>query len=451
MKIFTQLCLGLSLLCLMVSAPLNAQEKNLSEVKEIKKAKQLKEKVWMMKHHNDDVRSDRPLIGIYAGHHDQGVEVDNVVEGGGAGIAGLQSGDVITAINGTSLTNLHDLQRELSKYQGGQQVAVQYLRDGQSLQANVALKARPNIRADRPLIGIFPESNDGKGIRVDDIAAGGGAVEAGIKSGDIITQINGATVNSMTDLKAELSKYQAGDQVSVTYLSQGSSQQAMVTLQERKQRNRSNWSQKRDPCAVFIGVTLSGTGEDGRGVRVSGILDDTPAQISSVKEGDDIIALDDVFVNSFNELLHERNKHQPGDYFTLTVRREGVEIDIEAQFKTCEEEPMAKEEETEEIEEELEEPQQIVIDNTLKIEQYRAFPNPAFGNLNVQFQAEALPTVVSIVDASGKTMYRERLNRFDGFYNQRIDLSDFTPGNYYLQIRQDDKVITEKVVVLPRA
>lgn len=452
MKIFTRLCLGLLLVCLGVSSSLYAQEKqqqDASDIQEIKRIKNLTEKVLIEKMQHRDIRSDRPLIGIYTGHSDRGVAISSTVDGGGAAAAGLEAGDVITAINGQQLHNVRELQQELSKYQGGQQVAVTFERFGQTQQAEVTLKAKPNIRADRPLIGIFPESNEGKGIRVDDISAGGGAVSAGIRSGDVITSINANAVNSLTDLKAELSKYQGGDQVTVAYIRDGQDRQTTVTLNERTQSQAFRNSRDRDPCAVFIGVSLSGSGPDGRGVHVSNTIDDTPAKTAGVKSGDAILALDDVAVNTFNELLHERNKHQPNDYFTLSVLREGVVISIDAQFKSCEEEVLKTEEISEEV---IEQPKDdIIIDNSLRVEQWKAFPNPAFGTLNVQFQAEAVPTTVRMIDANGRSVYRETMNRFDGYYNQQIDLSDITPGNYYLQIRQGDQFVTEKIVVLPRA
>lgn len=447
MKIFTRLCLGLLLFCLMGTSGIYAQEKNSAELKEIRQHDVIQ------RIDQSDIRADRPLIGIYTGHSGEGIAISSTVDGGGAAAAGLEAGDVITAINGDVLRNTHDLQVALSKYQGGQQVKVSYLRYGQTREANVTLKAKPDIRADRPLIGIYPESNNGKGIRVDDISAGGGAVSAGIKSGDVITGINDMPINSLTDLKAALSKYQGGDQVQVSYLRDGQVQQTQVTLKDRSEAQSSYVSRDRDPCAVFIGVSLSGNGPDGRGVHVSNTIDDTPAKTYGVQSGDAILALDDVFVNTFNELLHERNKHQPDDFFTLTVLRDGQVMDIEARFKSCETETTAEEPvEVVEISEEYTRPQDdIIIDNSLKVEQWKAYPNPAFGTLNVQFQAEAVPTTVSLIDARGRSMYRETMNRFDGYYNQQIDLTDIAPGNYYLQIRQGDQFVTEKIVVIPRA
>lgn len=54
------------------------------------------------------------------------------------------------------------------------------------------------------------------GIYVAQTVKGGGAENAGIYSGDIITAINGTEVSSMTELQAQLANYQAGETVTVT-------------------------------------------------------------------------------------------------------------------------------------------------------------------------------------------------------------------------------------------
>lgn len=444
MKISTRLSVGLFILCLSASLELSAQDQRAEGLINIT------ERAAAERTQQDAIRPDRPLIGIYAGHAENGVGISSTADGGGAAAAGLEAGDVITAINGNALQDLHDLQRELSKYEGGQAVAVTYLRNGQSREASVTLKAKPNIRPDRPLIGIYPESNNGRGIRVDDITAGGGAVAAGIRSGDVITHLNGQPISGMTDLKAELSKYEGGDQVKVDFLRNGQTQSAEVTLQARGQNRHENVSRERDPCAVFIGVSLSGGGKEGQGVHVSGVIEDTPAREDGVLQGDDILALDGVEVNTFNELLYERNKHQPGERFTLTLLRDGAVIDIESRFRSCDRSENISETQ---VEEEIiaDSPQDIIIDNSLKVEQWRAFPNPAFGSLNVQFQAAAVPTTVRLIDSRGRSVYREVMNRFDGYYDQQIDLSEVPPGNYFLQVVQGDEFVTEKIVVIPRA
>jgi S1-C subfamily serine protease len=90
-----------------------------------------------------------------------------------------------------------------------------------------------------------------------------------------------------------------------------------------------------DPCRVFIGVGTSRT--DG-GLKVDYTVDNTPATACGIKAGDVILALDGVQVRSQGELERERDKHQQGEAFTLTILRDGQQQTINARFKACTEE-----------------------------------------------------------------------------------------------------------------
>jgi hypothetical protein len=197
---------------------------------------------------------------------------------------------------------------------------------------------------------------------------------------------------------------------------------------------------ERDPCRVFIGVRLSGKSE----LQVSGIIDDTPAAISKLQEGDIITAINGVSVNTAGELIAERNKHEPGEAFTLTVQRDGKQKRINARFKDCEQ--------ADDTEEKIDLPpvQQDELGG-LSLQQFRAFPNPSFGRVQVQFEAEAVPTTVQLTDATGKVVYTEQLNSFNGTYNREIDLKDAAPGTIVLSIKQGQQVTAKKLVLLNRA
>lgn len=334
-----------------------------------------------------------------------------------------------------------------------------------------------NYRSDRPLLGIYPDDDDNEhGLLVDEIVHGGGAKAAGIQAGDIITAIDGNAINDLSDLRTVLSNYNAGDEVAVDYLRDGQNASTVSVLSER----RTSWNQERDPCRVFIGVMLSGNGENGKGVNVTGIIGGWPAEAAGMLRGDIITAIDGVEVNSYGEIRRERDKHDPGDYFTVTFLRDGASQTIQAQFKECpkEEQPEAQvEEPVEEVEQiviieepadepleevlvveeppvELEEEPELpqnLINNQLELLEFSAYPNPTFGRVQVEFRAEQAPTTITINDVNGKVIFQEVLNRFDGYYNKEFNFTNVTPGTLYLSIRQEDKLVSEKIVLLTRA
>jgi serine protease Do len=67
-----------------------------------------------------------------------------VVAGGPAATAGIQEGDIITAIGDTKIDREHPLDAVLSGYAPGQTVTVKLLRDGQERTVNVTLGTRPS-------------------------------------------------------------------------------------------------------------------------------------------------------------------------------------------------------------------------------------------------------------------------------------------------------------------
>ena len=54
------------------------------------------------------------------------------------------------------------------------------------------------------------------GVYVSSVINGSGAQAAGISEGDIITEVDGTKVTGMSDLKAALKSYSAGDKVTFT-------------------------------------------------------------------------------------------------------------------------------------------------------------------------------------------------------------------------------------------
>lgn len=71
------------------------------------------------------------------------------------------------------------------------------------------------------------------GAYVTNVVQGGPADKAGIKTGDIIVEINGKAVRSMDDVVSEVRQMQAGTQVNVTFYSGKNKKTAQVTLQEK--------------------------------------------------------------------------------------------------------------------------------------------------------------------------------------------------------------------------
>jgi len=104
----------------------------------------------------EDMRfTRRPMLGIglndfneeIAQHLgvpvNQGVRIDNTIEGMGAHAAGLQSNDVIVEIGGSQIINYSDLTTALQKHRSGDQVEVQFYRGSEKKAITMTLSGRP--------------------------------------------------------------------------------------------------------------------------------------------------------------------------------------------------------------------------------------------------------------------------------------------------------------------
>lgn len=339
----------------------------------------------------------------------------------------------------------------------------------------------------RVFIGVGTSSVS-DGLLVDYTVEGTPARTAGVQPGDVILSLDGVPVRTQSDLVRERDKHQQGEAFTLRIRRGGSDlniqarfktcseeeieasrkklemhQMRLEELEERMAQMRTriwehevfSYKVERDPCKVFIGVYTTHSGAEG-GARVTGIIENTPAQTSGIQIGDVILALNGVPIGTHGDLTRERDKHQPGDLFTLTVLREGATIQINAQFKSCPTAPSTKPV-TEKVELLAEgdkvEPRDAPssTDNLLQLDRLEAYPNPTFGPLNIRFEAEAVPTTVRIFDASGRAVYTKELPQFGGFFSEQINLFSNKPGNYVLSIQQGDQMRTKQIVLLPGA
>lgn len=74
----------------------------------------------------------------------------------------------------------------------------------------------------------------GDGVYLVDVAANGGAEDAGLRTGDIITKVDNTVVSSYYDLSFAVGSRRPGDKVAVTYLRNGKENTVNVTLKDEK-------------------------------------------------------------------------------------------------------------------------------------------------------------------------------------------------------------------------
>ncbi|MCC6412086.1 MAG: PDZ domain-containing protein [Saprospiraceae bacterium] len=442
----------------------------------------------------------RVFIGVGTTTEDGKLVVSYTVDNTPATTYGIQAGDVILAIDNVPVTTQSELMRQRDTHQEGDAFTLTLVRNGQNQTVNARFRScteeeRENAKQqavfpteefnqemeklsremeklrismenmpamhnianmelkERPILGFYPdESANVSGMLVGNLISGKGAEAAGLQRGDIIKEVNGKSINGPVGLRTAIGSRKVGEVVNVTYEREGRTYQTEVTLSA--DRSYSSYRVERDPCKVFIGVYTTETG-NGQGVRVTGIIDETPAKLGGVQPGDIITALDGAPIANYQQLRIERDKHEPGDDFQLTVLRDGALTTVDATFVACDDQkPTVKEEKVTLVEEkapvEQDDPP-LQQQNLLELTDFNAYPNPTFGPLNIRFEAKPLPTTIRIFDITGKVVYDKVLNQFNGSFNEQINLVNNKPGNFILQVQQDGKTFAKKIVLMPRA
>ncbi len=194
-----------------------------------------------------------PFLGIqFTPDGVSGVVVDDVVAGSPADAAGLQVGDVLLSVDDVYIS-AEILAQALSAYSVGDTVTLGVVRDGALVELAATLGERPTEPAEapvvpdatqeatddddeapttRPVLGVTVEEADG-GVSIAGVGEGSPAEDAGIEAGDVITAIDGESVDDIQALITLLTEnYRPGDTVEVTLARDGDEQTVEVTLGE---------------------------------------------------------------------------------------------------------------------------------------------------------------------------------------------------------------------------
>lgn len=186
----------------------------------------------------------------------------------------------------------------------------------------------------RAMLGVFMDARAGNdGAHIQKVSSGSAAERAGLRSGDIIIQIDDRQIKDSRDLTETIRSHNADDRVTITYLRNGKERQTTAMLDADRRMSFSiqemapmppmgnmpceGWYQDERPK---LGVTVE---ENGSGVLIRAVRPGSVADDGDLKEGDVITYIDDRKLSNVDQLQREVERVGAGERMKVEIRRNG--------------------------------------------------------------------------------------------------------------------------------
>ncbi len=214
---------------------------------------------------------------------------------------------------------------------------------------------RPQVEANaghgepRPWLGVQVQELDetlasaldfsGGGVLVARVRSGSPAARAGVRAGDVITQVGDGTVESRQDLAHRVRSHRTGDVILLHVWRDGRERELEVTLGAEPARSGSSASWW--PAAGYLGAHVAPLSpelasyfgvEPESGVLVLAIDEGSPAAVADLKAGDVITRFGGRSIRSPADLEAALNAEPRQSPVTILVVRHGRERAVEVEL-----------------------------------------------------------------------------------------------------------------------
>lgn len=161
-----------------------------------------------------------------------GALVGDVISGGPADKSGIKRGDVIVKFNNQEIRTMESLPKYVASVTPGKKVDLEIVRDGKRKTISVTIEVLKDKEAEEvakqdtapDLLGIQVQDitreladslqlDSTEGVLIAEVAPGEAGAEAGLRRGDVITEMNKKPVKSSTDYNTIAAKVKVGDSV----------------------------------------------------------------------------------------------------------------------------------------------------------------------------------------------------------------------------------------------
>ena len=183
----------------------------------------------------------RAFLGVSTDEVDKGLKITELQKESAADAAGLKEGDIITKVDGKEMKESEQLVEAIRAHKPGDEVTIEYLRDGKKKSTKATLKSIQMVEDFKfnwepkefpqfnfeglkemelmtphgfggdnnifmfhrgPKLGAtIQDTEDGKGVTVEEVDADSPAAKNGLQKGDVITEINGQKISNVGDAR----------------------------------------------------------------------------------------------------------------------------------------------------------------------------------------------------------------------------------------------------------
>ena len=224
-----------------------------------------------------------------------------------------------------------------------------------------------NEDSNRAMLGVITDAND-KGAEISSITKESAADKAGLKQGDVITKIGDKKIESADDVSEAVRAQKPADKVAITYLREGKEHKTTAVLGKWKGMHFNFSAPKIDMSGMGdmmdnnfmdmvprtiepmmrermgsnsrpkIGLSIQDT-EDGKGVKITDVDEESVAAKAGLKTGDIITKIDDKEVSSTDDVRHATSGANKPAAYSFKVLRGGneqtIEVKIPRKLKTA--------------------------------------------------------------------------------------------------------------------
>jgi len=205
-------------------------------------------------------------------------------------------------------------------------------------------------RGQRALLGVFTDnSKKTEGAYIIRVSPNSAAETAGLREGDVITQIDGLSIEDAGDLTSTIRQYKPGERITIHFERNGKQRQTTAVLGTTQESPREVFEFSipdvppippvhdfsfgdgfHDNRKPRLGVSLEETRD---GVRIRAVRPNSPAFEAGLKRGDIITYINNKHISSIDEIQRMVTETKSGDRLKIEVNRDDARVTLTVTFR----------------------------------------------------------------------------------------------------------------------